>query len=209
MSLREKSGATGRPLGFSCRRGRPLGFSRGALAVSARVAAIFCSAEDCGAADEVADPGACPLAGVGPAAAAGGLEFSEAGPAGAGPPALVGFSPAFWRASTTSSLAPSSWNFFARSGFIRKSVPRCLISAIIFWADAPPIRSSVTSSLVKGRSRARAASGAKPRRIKRLKPAARLLFINEKVLSCQLVASRQLKRKPSHSEPKQGIPLPH
>src|SRR5437660_8622094 len=99
MSFREKSGATGRPLGLLCGRGRPLGLSRGALAVSARVAAIFCSAGDCGAADEVADPGACPLAGGGgSAAAAGGLEFSEAGPAAAGPPALVRFSPAFWRA---------------------------------------------------------------------------------------------------------------
>src|SRR3989442_11927485 len=106
MSFREKSGATGRPLGLLCGRGRPLGLSRGALAVSARVAAIFCSAEDCGAAGEVADPGACPLAGGVSAAAAGGLEFSEAGPAVAGPAALVGFSPAFWRASITSSLAP-------------------------------------------------------------------------------------------------------
>ena len=94
-----------------------------------------------------------------------------AGAAGAGALAfaVAALFPAFCRASIKSSLAPSSWNFLARSGLIWKSTPRCCTVAMILL-DELASRSKVTSSFDNGWSARAAAEPNQPAIVRRANP---------------------------------------
>lgn len=102
-------------------------------------------------------------AGDGPAAERAGVGAAAAG-AGSGAGALTvaaaALFPAFCKASIKSSLAPRSWNFLARLGFIWKLTPRCSTMGIILL-DELPSRSSVTLSVDSGWSGGAAARHSK------------------------------------------------
>jgi hypothetical protein len=73
-------------------------------------------------------------------------------------------------ASINSALAPWSWNFLAKSGFIWKSMPRCSTICIILLVGELASRSSVISSFDSGWSAGAAATLSQPAIISRAAP---------------------------------------